>query len=429
LKANQPYRLPADLVIKKKKGKFLFLSPSQPAWVVSNANGALALSLCNGKRSQEEIAGLVSRRAGHDVSAEIDAFFQRVGQTTRLLAPTAPDPAPPPARLRVVHLNLTERCNLNCVYCYADSRSRGGRPLDLGEYKRFIDQIGSLAGGVQIVFTGGEPLLHEEVFTLASYARQQGHELHLLTNGTLIDDNNISRICELFDLVKISLDGSNAKSHDIQRGSGTFERTLAAFEMLRAKHTDVQLAMTVTKSNLADVPRAAEMFGSRLSFAPMFPAGRGRDHRKQCVSGKEYYKALSASEHVAPLGRLCSTLAAAGESKICKCAMAEAEISLSPQGEVYPCHLLHLPRFVAGSIRQHSLAKIWEDSPVLKKCRQLTVDRIAKCKTCEIRYICGGACRARAFFEMGSIEMAGDFCQYEKLAYLNGLFDSHHFEH
>jgi MoaA/NifB/PqqE/SkfB family radical SAM enzyme len=53
---------------------------------------------------------------------------------------------------------------------------------------------------------------------------------------------------------------------------------------------------------------------------------------------------------------------------------------------------------------------------------------IEGCNRCDIRYICGGACRARAFFEKGEINKPDDFCEYEKLAYINGLFNSHQFE-
>ena len=108
-----------------------------------------------------------------------------------------------------------------------------------------------------------------------------------------------------------------------------------------------------------------------------------------------------------------------------KCAIGDAEISISDNGDVYPCHLLHLSQFLAGNIKKQPLEQIYENSDVLRECSTLNVTEIKGCNKCDIRFICGGACRARAFFEKGRIDVADNFCKYEKLAFINGLFDLH----
>ncbi|HAM51100.1 MAG TPA: hypothetical protein DCP92_10570 [Nitrospiraceae bacterium] len=108
-----------------------------------------------------------------------------------------------------------------------------------------------------------------------------------------------------------------------------------------------------------------------------------------------------------------------------ECAIGDAEISISESGDVYPCQLLHLPQFLTGNIRTQSLHDIYSTSEVLKKCSMLNVLEVRGCRSCAIRFICGGACRARAFYEMGDIGHSDKFCEYEKLAFINGLFEIH----
>lgn len=200
-------------------------------------------------------------------------------------------------------------------------------------------------------------------------------------------------------------------------------KVMKAIDLLLQKNASLQVSMTVTKKNINDIENMARKFGSLLSFAPLFKAGRAKLNKRLAISGKEYYKALSSAKGVNPLSYLCSSLDSAKKEKIMKCAIGDAEISIADNGDVYPCHLLHIPQFRAGNLKQDSLDSIYRSSDVLKSCRGLTVLEISKCLKCPIRFLCGGACRARAFYEKGRIDVSDDFCEYEKLAFLNGLFD------
>ena len=91
---------------------------------------------------------------------------------------------------------------------------------------------------------------------------------------------------------------------------------------------------------------------------------------------------------------------------------------------MYPCQLLHEERFRAGNVRERSVGEIYSESPVFARMRQISVDTLAKCSACAVRYLCGGACRARDLFEVGSEELVGEFCAYEREALLSGIFQS-----
>lgn len=426
---DQSPKLPVNFVTKRKGDKFLFLNTKVPDWIVTNSNGALALKLCNGKRTIGNISSILSKFAKRDIKDEISNFFQEIISKTNFFSTSDKESDTfHPYNLNCVHLNLTNKCNLQCIYCYADERSDSKNILHLKDYLTIIDSINNIAKNVEVVLTGGEPLLANYALELADYAKRKGNQVHLLTNGVLINEANAKKIAELFDLIKVSIDGSVPEIHDFHRGKGSFDKVLRAIDILAQSNAKLQVSMTVTRKNMNNIGAMVNKFGSILSFAPLFSAGRAKKIRKLAITGKEYYNALSSVNGVNPLSYLCSSLSKAKEKRIMKCAIGDAEISISGTGDVYPCHLLHLPQFLAGNVMDQSLDSIYQNSDVLKACRRLTVLEINGCKKCGIKFICGGACRARAFFEKDRIDVSDDFCEYEKKAFINGLFELHYFD-
>jgi len=422
-------KLPPNFIIKRKGNKFLFLNTTVPDWVVTNSNGALALKLCDGKRTIGEISSILSKIAKRDTKDEINNFFQEIIFKTNLFSTSNKESDTfHPYNLNCVHLNLTNRCNLQCIYCYAEERSDSKNILHLKDYLAIIDSINDMTKNAEIVLTGGEPLLANYALELADYAKRKGNKVHLLTNGVLINEANAKKIAELCDLIKVSVDGSVPEIHDFHRGKGSFDKALRGIDILAQNNAKLQVSMTVTKINMNNIEAMVNKFGSMLLFAPLFKAGRAKKIKNLAITGKEYYYALSSVNGVNPLSYLCSSLIKAKEKRIMKCAIGDAEISISDTGDVYPCHLLHIPQFLAGNVKEQSLDSIYQTSDVLKACRRLTVLEINGCKKCDIKFICGGACRARAFFEKDRIDVSDDFCEYEKKAFINGLFELHYFD-
>lgn len=426
---DEKYKLPPDIVIKRKKEKYLFLSPLIPSWLVTNLNGATALKLCNGKRTLEEINRIISKSAARDTTDELKSFFHKIVLKSSLfLASEEKTSIYYPCNLRVIHLNLTNKCNLKCIYCYAEERVNSRNLLQVGDFFNIIDSINNMSKNAVVVLTGGEPLLSGHVFDVAEYARNNGNQVHILTNGMFIDKSNAKQITEVSDLIQISLDGSTPDINDFHRGKGSYNKIIKAINVLLRHNAPLQISMTVTARNINDIEAMVNKFGSLLSFAPLFKAGRAKTNKDLTITGKEYYKALFAAKGANPLSYLCSSLDKAKKQKIMKCAIGDAEISISDNGDVYPCHLLHIPQFLAGNVKEQSLESIYQTSDKLKECTKLTVLEIKGCNKCDVRFICGGACRARAFFEKGKIDVCDDFCEYEKLAFINGLFELHQFD-
>ena len=110
-----------------------------------------------------------------------------------------------------------------------------------------------------------------------------------------------------------------------------------------------------------------------------------------------------------------------------KCAMADAEISISENGDVYPCQMMTDEQFKGGNIYENSISEIL-NSDIFQKLITFSSKTNEDCKICPIKLLCGGACRARSFYQTGDVFKNSDFCEYEKLAYINGIFENYEFE-
>jgi radical SAM protein with 4Fe4S-binding SPASM domain len=146
-----------------------------------------------------------------------------------------------------------------------------------------------------------------------------------------------------------------------------------------------------------------------LNFAPYFPVSG--DPSTLAITGIEYYKALKAAAGVRPLSYCEATLDNSLNNQCHKCAIGDGEFSISATGDVYPCQLLHTDEFYSGNVHDDSITNLYYKSDALNKCANLDVDLIEGCKECPIKYICGGSCRARSFYESGRINSSSDFLQ------------------
>ena len=432
--SNMPFTpaLTGGLFYAEKGAKHLFLNPDIPNWLVVNANAAVLLSRCDGAATAAEIATACGAPVG-----DVEQLFARAaehGIITGYPAPATscrecdkPDTcnhvSSPRPQLRIVHWKLTDSCNLRCRYCYAESGRNTGH-LSLAELLRIAHEVAELSPSVECVLSGGEPLLHPDALAFGEAMRAAGNEVSLLTNGTLIDASNAARIASMSNRIKISMDGSTEHIHAMTRGKGNYAVIVAAVDLLIKYGANIQVAMTVHKGNRHDIDAMTKRYGGRLTFQPLFQAGRGADKVEMALTGNEYYDALVSTENVAPMSSIEDVVERLRGKGVTRCALAEAEISISETGDVYPCQLLSSPEFRAGNVRTTPLAEIYYNSPVLLAARNISIDTLAKCQSCPIRRLCAGGCRARDYYEIGTIADVGDFCEYEQQAFLHGLFDS-----
>ena len=201
---------------------------------------------------------------------------------------------------RLIFWEVTKGCNLRCVHCRATATELSS-PTDLSTRValEIIDQISTAANPI-LVLSGGEPLYRSDIFQLARYATDKGLRVALATNGTLVTREVARMIVDAgVKRVSISLDGSDATTHDAFRGiPGAFDAAVHGLRNLKNLEMSVQINMTIARHNahqLPDVLRLARNLGAdALHTFLLVPVGCGVDIAEdQMVPTEEYEKILN----------------------------------------------------------------------------------------------------------------------------------------
>ena len=409
--------------VYQKDEKFLVLNPLVPAWIVTNINGVLLLKLYAEGKSFEKIVDDFIAVASDFPRLPAWKFLEKAN-TEKLFEIPMPSFEHKPYSLNAVYLNMTDVCNLRCIYCLAEERKESFGTLSLDDYRKLLDEILTIRAGIEIVFTGGEPLMSPLTLQVAKYAKALGFRCKLMTNATLINEKNVDEIAELFENVKISVDGSSAETHDFYRGKGSFDKTMNAISLLQSRGVEIILAMVVTRQNMTDVSATSKKWGNLMNYQPLFSLGKAWQREDLYLTGREYYEVLANDSNTVPYSNIELVIKRHMDNRsVLKCAMGDGEISISRSGDVYPCQLLHNENFKVGNVKKNPLTEIYF-SDALNRFKLHTVENIDKCRTCDFKLICGGSCQARHFSETSSLDKAGDFCEYEKLSIINGIISS-----
>ena len=180
----------------------------------------------------------------------------------------------------VVVWNMTQRCNLKCVHCYAQaSEEKGGDALSTEQGRAIIDDLAAFGAPVML-FSGGEPLVRRDLPELARYAVAKGMRAVVSTNGTLITQAMAKELKEVgLSYVGISLDGGE-DVHDMFRAvPGSFKKAVQGIENCKAEGLKVGLRFTINRRNADQVPLLFDLVRDldvpRICFYHLVYAGRG----------------------------------------------------------------------------------------------------------------------------------------------------------
>jgi radical SAM protein with 4Fe4S-binding SPASM domain len=330
----------------------------------------------------------------------------------------------------VVAWNLTRRCNLECAHCYisAGPHETATDELSTEEVLRIAREILEVNPAPMFILSGGEPLLREDLETIAKFASSRGATVVVGTNGTLLTDERIAGLKSAgVSGVAVSVDSLDPRRHDnFRHGPGALEATTAALARLREHQLDFIIQTTVTRGNRAELERLvawSEQQGA-TSFNLYFLVPTGRGARLTDLTPEEYEAVLTDLVRLQGgyLGRMMIRAKcaphfmrllhqSAPESPIlnyqtrCPCGVQYCRIT--PDGKLTPCP--YLPA-VAGDLRRQSFGEIWREAELFSALRAGKVG--GKCGQCEFRALCGG-CRARAFAMEDDYLAADPSCAYQ----------------
>jgi len=186
----------------------------------------------------------------------------------------------------IVVYNCTARCNLRCLHCYSSSDASCGRDeLSTEQAKRLLAQLPGANVPVAL-FSGGEPLLREDLLELLAEAKGLGLRTVISTNGTRIDSDTAGKLAERdLSYIGISLDGQEPFHDEFRQTKGSFRAALKGIENCHRAGLRTGLRFTITKSNAGQVPAifdiAVEAGIRRICFYHLISSGRARDLDEQ----------------------------------------------------------------------------------------------------------------------------------------------------
>lgn len=330
----------------------------------------------------------------------------------------------------VVVWNITRRCNLKCVHCYAHAKDIPfENELSTQEGKGLIDDLAQFGSPV-LLLSGGEPLVRKDLPELAAYAVEKGMRAVISTNGTLITPAIAATLKEIgLSYVGISLDGLEPVNDRFRGVKGAFAKAIQGIENCQAAGIKVGLRFTVNKANVTEIPGIfdllEEMEIPRVCFYHLVYAGRGSKLVEDDLSHEETRAAvdliMDRTRDLHDRGKPKEVLTVDNHAdgpylylRLLKddperakqvlelLEMNEGNNSgrgigcVSWDGEVYADQFWRHKSF--GNIRNRPFSKIWTDpeDELLIQLKEKKKHVKGKCASCCWLDICGGNFRVRA---------------------------------
>ncbi len=302
-----------------------------------------------------------------------------------------------------IYLEITDKCNLNCSFCYKKNITT----------KNFINHLSQIIENLkqydffEIVILGGEPLLEKKLENILKKVRGSHSKslITLATNGTFAIGRNM---LNYIDAIQISLHSATPEVHDkIVNKRGAFNRTQRFIHTLRNWKGKIGINMVICNYNYKDVYNLAAYLVRYnidiFSISRLIP-----NDTKNCQPNQSYHINTALADlrkvneilkiNVAitvpiPVCTIKPPLRAFYLSNSVICDAPFSSLVINHTGDVRPCPSLNVQ---IGNILEENLESIWQESRVLNKWRAFEFIP-NNCKTCDYFSVCMGGCRASAY--------------------------------
>ncbi|UCD44461.1 MAG: radical SAM protein [Candidatus Bathyarchaeota archaeon] len=311
----------------------------------------------------------------------------------------------PTGKLDTIWIEITSRCNLKCVHCYADADSpQIGEELSKKTIFSVIDDAAEM-NCRKIQFTGGEPTMRADLIELIEYAKSRVDIVEIFTNGTLLNEDQIKFFAENEVHVAFSIYSYRPDTHDsITQVKSSFDKMLGNLKLLLAYNVRVFGAAVAMKQNEKELDDTIQ-FLSKLGVLtrlpdPIRPTGRGINQR---FWPKDYSLLLLRSEPDFVVNKQVY------EKNLFWNSCWMGKVTVTSAGDVLPCNFGR--EQVVGNVHDERLKDLINNEK-MKYFWELTMDKIEVCKDCEYRYICPD-CRPWAFGFTGKLTAKSPRCTYD----------------
>lgn len=286
------------------------------------------------------------------------------------------------------HLELTGRCNIRCRHCYC-LFDRSQDALSTGQVFHILDDLRE-SGTLGLVLTGGEFFVRPDSLEILRKLHENRFIVRINTNGSLIDEKLVREMAELDNIYRIhvSLYGSRPEIHDrVTRAPGSFEKTVAALQMLKEAGFNLRINCCLMQSNVEDYPNVQREIADKLEIPVRFdPVIFPKDDGSTVNLADNLTDAqLAAFDRFREENRKAAGDPPDGEAKPKLCKAGFSFFSMAEDGSLYPC--LKMKRYYShpmGNLARQSFGDIWNRSKAARSIREPLQDKLRNCSICDL---------------------------------------------
>jgi radical SAM protein with 4Fe4S-binding SPASM domain len=321
-------------------------------------------------------------------------------------------------------LELTERCNNNCIHCYinlpADDVKTKGKELETEEIKEILREAAAL-GCLSVRFSGGEPLLRDDFCEVYVFARKLGLKVILFTNATLITPP----LAELFNQIpplkkiEVSVYGMTKISYEaVTKSPGSFEAAFRGINLLLKNEIPfiVKSAyLPQNKNEMVEFDRwsaTIKWMEVLPSYAMFFDLRCRRDLKdkndaikKLRVSAREGVEIIAKRNvnYTIEMDRFCSRFTRPPGNKLLSCGAGIRSGCVDAYGNLQLCMMLRHPDTVYDLKKGTIEDALKNFFPMTRGQMALNPTYLSRCAKCFLKGLCN-QCPAKSWMEHGSLD-------------------------
>jgi pyrroloquinoline quinone biosynthesis protein E len=317
---------------------------------------------------------------------------------------------------------LTYRCPLHCAFCY--------NPVDYAAIRDELDTAGWIRvmrearamGAVQLGFSGGEPLVRDDLEELVGEAHRLGFYTNLITSGIGLTEPRIAALKEAgLDHIQLSFQDSTREMNDFLSSTKTFDLKKRVAVLIKKYDYPMVMNCVLHRHNLAHVDKiiemALELDAEYLELANTQFYGWAMKNQQQLMPTLAQVREAEqvVQQYREKIGKRCKILFVIPDyyedrPKACMNGWGAVFLAVAPDGAALPCHNARsLPGMVLPNVKEASLEWIWQESPAFNLFRG--DDWMQEpCRSCPEKAIDFGGCRCQAAMLAGDARAADPVC-------------------
>lgn len=341
--------------------------------------------------------------------------------------------------------SITDKCNLNCIYCSVVEDTSYIPVMKLSEDKvdHVIRQLETLSELKSLILSGGESLLTNNLPYILKKSVSLCPNIYIITNGTVLTSEVKNALHKYKPTIMVTIDSLNENINRLTRGAGSLRKTISTLCLLQKMGLTIVIISVVTNYNIGNIiddlnfyygrglynvllqqlhcegladgelfmqlspaPTQIDVFYKNLIRFEKHHPKMNIDYNEICyypMRKNEYYKKCNPSQEYRP-------------QRIFMCGAGFNFFAIKTNGDIIPCNALR--ECILGNIFQEKLGDILalsKEAMNIRKLRAIRVDSITGCKDCVYAPICDGGCRADVLHLAGDILNKHPYCNVKNM--------------